>query len=926
MNTSLPSGTVTFLFSDIEGSTRLWEQYPHNMPAAIDRHDRCLREAVDSSQGKIVKTTGDGIHAVFETAGDGVRAACQVQEKLAEDSWAEIAPDTLLVRIGLYTGEAALRAGDYYGTAVNRAARLMAAGHGGQILLSAATVQMMEGDWPEGTHLLDLGQHRLKDLVRPEHIYQLSHPYSEQTFPNIRTVDEHPNNLPVQFTSYIGREHEMAEARRLLESTRLLTLIGPGGTGKTRLALQLAADLLVSPDDEFPHGVWLAEFGSLGDPELVLETIAAIFNLRQQASGPSLLELVTQYLKSKQLLLLMDNCEHLIEACAQAADHILRSSPKVKIIASSREALAISGETIFSVPSLTLPDPSTRSPDTLLESEAVQLFIERAMAAQPRFQLTSQNALAVNRICRRLDGIPLALELAAARVKVFTPDQIAARMDDRFRLLTGGSRTALQRQQTLGAMIDWSYDLLGPDEQELLRKLSVFVGGWHFEAAENICPDLDVLNLLTNLVNKSLVIVTEQASESRYAFLETIRQYARDKLMSAGESFETRDRHLDYYLQFASNIEEKIFFADSLDQSLQVLNRLDLEYENIRAAIEWGMANRPVDALMLAGNITFYVGVRASPKEGERWLREALSAVDLLPPPEGQEIQRRRAAVARGYIGMGQLAIILGESIRANAAFEKGIPLAREIDDPLSLAVGLFFKTSTAFFMNDIEGALTAVAESEQLANKMGDPRWKDIAAASKSWLLLTEGQENQAILEEMNQKIVGLNSPLSIELQLMIGFEARLRGDFAAARMYLEKALEYFPIYRSKTFEAMTLSELGHVNRQTGDIEAAKEIYARTMALWNDLGHRAAIANQLECFAYLYRAEGDFVRALTLLGSADALRAETDALMTDYERPEYEQEVAALREQVGEVEFTRLWAEGRRLQMEEAVELALQN
>jgi class 3 adenylate cyclase len=374
MNISLPTGTVTFLFSDIEGSTRLWEQYPEDMRPVVERHDQYLAQAIQDCSGSIVKTTGDGFHAVFERAENAVEAACLAQKQLAADDWGEINPDSLRTRISVYTGEAALRSGDYYGDTVNRAARLMDAGHGGQILLSSSTYQLMQNRWPEDTQPVDLGQHRLKDLVRPEHIYQLSHPYLPQSFPPIHTVDEYPNNLPVQLTSYIGREREMAEAGQLLESTRLLTLIGPGGTGKTRLGLQLAADLLVSPEEHFPHGVWLAELGPIRDEEMVVETVASVFQLRYQTSSQPLIDLLAQYLRHRQLLLILDNCEHLIEACAHLADHLLRFCPQVKIIASSREALGITGESIYSLPSLSLPHPSSKQPDEMLQSEAVQLF------------------------------------------------------------------------------------------------------------------------------------------------------------------------------------------------------------------------------------------------------------------------------------------------------------------------------------------------------------------------------------------------------------------------------------------------------------------------------------------------------------------------------------------------------------------------
>jgi predicted ATPase/class 3 adenylate cyclase len=928
MNTSLPSGTVTFLFSDIESSTRLWEQYPDAMRSAVERHDLYLNDAIHSCNGKIVKTTGDGFHAVFEKAVEGVQAALHAQKSMVADGWNELIPQALRIRIGLYTGEASVRTGDYYGTAVNRAARLMAAGHGGQTLLSATTASLIKDESLEDALLLDLGQHRLKDLVKPEHIFQLSHPALPSDFPPIYTIDEYPNNLPIQLTSYIGREQELKESRRLLSSTRLLTFIGPGGTGKTRLTLQLAADSLVSTDAQFPNGVWLAEFALLGDPDLVVETIASIFNLRRQANAPELIDLLTQYLKDKQLLLIMDNCEHLVEACAQLADHLLRNCQNIKIIASSREALGISGELIFSVPSLALPDPALHAPADLLQFEAIQLFVERALAAHPSFRLTEQNAAAVAYICRRLDGIPLAIELAAARVKVFTAEQIAVRLDDRFRLLTGGSRTALPRQQTLGALIDWSYDLLSDHEQELFRRLSVFAGGWSYEAAESICPHLDVLNLLTNLVNKSLVVVSEQVGEYRYHFLETIRQYARDRLMNAGETVEARDRHLDYFLDFTSNNDTKIFFTDSLESAIRWLDRLDLDYENIRAAVEWGIPNRPVDALLLAGNMHFYIGVRASPGEGERWLQQALAAVEALPTTEDQqELEKRKRAIARGWIGMGQLIITLGESIRASAAFDIGIPLARTLDDQLPLAIALFFKSSAAFFMNDIDSAWAAVKEAQALAEEAGDQRWKAIAMASSSWYASSPKyqQKHKQGTDEVDSKFIKSFSPLlSMEMVLMAGFEARIKGDFETARAFLEQSLQYFPLYRSRPYEAMTRSELGHISRQSGDYQTAKEIYRQTISSWKDLGHRAAIANQIECFAFIARAEGDAQRAVLLFGAAEALREEVDSIMTDFEQVEYDREVSLLREQAGERAFEKWWVEGRNITMDEAIALAV--
>ena len=529
MTNTLPSGTVTFLFTDIENSTKLWEQFPGAMKAVLARHDEILRLAIENHNGTIIKTTGDGFHAAFETGISGILAALAAQQALLAAKWKEIEPHNLRIRIGLHTGEADERGGDYYGPTLNRAARLMSLAYGGQTLLSSTTADLVRDQLPAELSMRDLGEHRLKDLVRSEHIFQLNHPDLPSDFPALKSIDAFPNNLPVQLTTFIGREREIEDAKNRLISAHLLTLIGPGGTGKTRLALQLAADLL----PYFYDGVWVAELAPLADPALIVQTIASVLGLREQLGMP-LGELVIDYLRAKNILLIVDNCEHLVEACAQLVDQLLHACPNLKIIASSREALGITGETIYRVPSLSLPDPTQTTPSTLMLSESVQLFIVRAAAVSPPFTLNGHNAAAIAQICLRLDGIPLALELAAARVTVFSAEQIATRLDDRFKLLTGGSRTALPRQQTLRATIDWGYDLLSEDERTLLRRFSVFAGGWTFDAAETVCSELDVLNLLTQLVNKSLVIAEEESGEVRYHLLETVRQYARDKLLEMG--------------------------------------------------------------------------------------------------------------------------------------------------------------------------------------------------------------------------------------------------------------------------------------------------------------------------------------------------------------------------------------------------------
>lgn len=479
----LPTGTVTFLFTDIEGSSKLWDAHPEQMQATVARHDQILREAIAGHNGITFKTVGDAFCVSFSVAADALDTALRAQRALFAEPWPEDVG--IRVRMALHTGTADERDGDYFGPALNRVARLLAAGHGGQTLVSQTVRDLTLDTLPPDAALRDLGAKRLRDLQRPEQVFQLLHPDLPSEFAPLRTLDVLPNNLPRQVTSFVGREREIAEVRRLLGTTRLLTLTGSGGAGKTRLSLQVAADLL----DEYADGVWLTELASLSGPALVPQSVASALGVREEP-GRALVETLTDWLKSRTLLLLLDNCEHLLTACAQLADTLLKACPNLHILASSREGLGIAGETTYRIPSLSLPDAKeAATPESLSQYESVRLFIERAVAASPSFQVTNQNAPAVAQLCVRLDGIPLAIELAAARIRALSVDQIAQRLNDRFRLLTGGSRTALPRQQTLRALIDWSYDLLSDEEKTLLRRLSVFAGGWTLEAAEAVCAD-----------------------------------------------------------------------------------------------------------------------------------------------------------------------------------------------------------------------------------------------------------------------------------------------------------------------------------------------------------------------------------------------------------------------------------------------------
>src|SRR5579871_5539819 len=515
----LPSGTITLLFTDIEGSTRQWEERRVAMAEALRRHDALLRTAIEANGGYVFKTVGDAFCAAFARPADAVAAAADAQRALAVEDWSAVGG--LAVRMALHSGATDERDGDYYGPAVNRVARLLAIVHGGQVVASATTALLLRGMLPEQTELRDLGDHHLKDLVEPERVWQVLAPGLAESFPPLRSLESLSNNLPRQLTPLVGRDDVLAEVEPLVLEQPLVTLLGTGGIGKTRLALQAGADLL----DGVGDGVWLVELATLSDAASVVPAIASIFGLREQRERP-LFDVLVQYLRSRRLLLILDNCEHLIAEAARVAEAILRAAPRVRILATSREPLRIAGEHIYRVPPLSVPSGESPTAEDALQYGAIAFFVERARASDARFALSDENAPIVAEICRRLDGIALAIELAAARVKVMTPRQLAQRLDERFRVLTGGSRSALPRQQTLRALIDWSYGLLSETEQRLFWRISIFIGGCTIEASEAVCADetidaLDAIDLVSSLVDKSLVVAEVEEHFTRYRLLES---------------------------------------------------------------------------------------------------------------------------------------------------------------------------------------------------------------------------------------------------------------------------------------------------------------------------------------------------------------------------------------------------------------------
>ncbi len=578
----LPTGTVTFLFTDLETSTRLWEEHPQAMNAALARHDELLRSAVEAHRGHVIKHTGDGLMAVFGTADAAVAAAVDAQRALATQEWGPIG--SLRARMGLHTGVAEERTGDYFGPALNRAARLMAMAHAGQVLCSQATADLARDSPAVGIGILELGGHRLRDLRRPEVVFQITHPELPADFPRLLAAGGVAGNLPRPVTSFVGHTKDLVSIASELERTAVVTLTGVGGVGKTRLALEVAARLAPGCRD----GAWLCKLEGVRRGEAVSDAVLEVFGIepgRGNTAGAAL----ARFLRSKQLLLVLDNCEHLLRPVARLTREIVDACDEVRILATSREGLGVAGERIFAVASLDVPETSENS-DAIVDCDAVRLFVARAQAARADFALDAKNATAVAQICRRLDGVPLAIELAAARVGLLTAGELAQRLDQRFRVLTGSERGAVERHQTLRAAIDWSYDLLGDAERRLLDRLSVFAGGFTLAAAEEIAGSdgvdaMEVFELLAGLVAKSLVVADTHGIEARYRLLETIRQYAEERLDENGEATSARDSHARYFAAFTESAAVGLHSAAEPEW----IERTAPESDNIRTALTWAI-------------------------------------------------------------------------------------------------------------------------------------------------------------------------------------------------------------------------------------------------------------------------------------------------------------------------------------------------
>ncbi len=676
MVANIPTGVVSFLFTDVEGSTRLWEADPEAMAASLALHDQVMRRVMEANGGHVFSTAGDAFAVAFGSVGAAVAAATAIQLDLLGAEWPG---PPIKIRMGIHTGTAEERDGDYFGPVLNRAARIMSAGHGGQILLSSVTADASSLDGQ--LSLRDLGTHHLKDLADPEHLFEIRHPDLPVVDRPIKTVDVRRHNLPDYLTSFVGRTQQLEELAALIDENRLVALTGVGGTGKTRLAVEAARAAASSK----PDGAWLVELAPVTNPHFIMTTIADTWGLRA-GEGASIEDVVTRYLWSRELLLVIDNCEHLLDAAAAAIKLLLDACPKLCVVATSRESLGIPGEAMLRVPSLGLADAS----HTLEDSEAVHLFLDRARAVRPEYRPDAEEMADIGRICTRIDGIPLGLELAAARLRSMSASELADRLEDSFRILSGSAKTALPRQRTLAATIDWSYDLLKPPEQAMFRRLSIFTGGFDLEAAEAVCvgdvvEDWEILDHLDSLVDKSLIIpAQDEHGHTRYRMLEPVRQYAQERLSDTAEPVRFRSAHARYYVDWVSRMSPGL----RTDEIVETMKLLDTDYDNIRSALATLLETAQIDGyLALAFDLMSYwmhkglgveaielslEGLRAATADTDRlavvkvWWASAIHAAELTDP-DGVDYGRAGLEVAQELgdpNAIGRMELALGAAIR----------------------------------------------------------------------------------------------------------------------------------------------------------------------------------------------------------------------------------------------------------------------
>jgi len=993
--TPRPTGTVTFLYTDIEGSATLAEQHPAALPKILARHHAILRQSIEAHHGHVFQIMGDAFCAAFHTAADAVHAAIQAQRQLQHETWQPVAID---VRMGIHTGAAETGAsediaGGYDGyLTLTRVQRVMSAAHGGQVLLSNASAELVRGQLPEGVALRDLGEYHLKGLLSPERVWQVMAVDLRSDFPSLVARSGIRNNLPAQPTPLIGRQAEVRAMEDLLRraDVRLLTLTGPGGVGKTRLALQAAVEAL----DPFADGVYFVNLAPVRDADLVTATIAQTLGVKEAGSQP-LLERLNDYLRDKHLLMLLDNFEQVVNAAPQVAD-LLAAAPSLKILVTSREALHLRGEHEFPVAPLALPPrsphPPTPSPTRgegeqagvlvqnlplspawergpggegdLTQYDAVRLFIERTQADKPDFAITNANAPAVAEICHRLDGLPLAIELAAARVKFFSPEALLKRLEHRLPFLTGGARDLPARQQTLRHTIDWSYHLLAANEQVLFRRLAVFAGGRTLPAVEAVCNadgDLgpDVLDGIQSLFDKSLLYRGEGAApggypEPRFLMLETIWEYALEQLEASGEAEALRRRHAEYFLALVEEAVPQIYESTQLT----ALNRLAVEHDNLRAALAWALGGGDAElGLQLAARLDQFWWARGDLSEGRAWLEQALAgssggasairAAALFALSGYVFVQgdyRRGMALSEDAVALyrvlgdrqgigwaltnlGTILQDLGEYPRATMVLTEGLDLFQKLSDRSGMANALDRLGDVARDQGEMGRASELLEASLALWRELGDLRQGTDTLNGLGDVALSQGDYPRATARYQEAltlfRQVGDKNGSAYALR-NLGRASAAQGDLAQATTLLEQSVAWFRQAGNEWGLAETLHHLAAVAAAEGEYAKAAALLHESLTLQRKLGAKRLIAESLEHVAGLAAAQGQPARAARLFGAAAALREALGTPLPLVLHAEYERAVAAARTQIDPTTFAAEWAAGRTMTVEQAVAYAL--
>ncbi len=901
------TGTVTFLFTDLEGSTRLWEDFPDAMQAALARHDALLRDAILAHDGRIVKMRGDGVHAVFSRAHDALGAAAGAQRAISGERWGVTGP--LRVRIGVHTGDAELREGDYYGTAVNRAARLMDAASGGQILVSLATEELARDTLDHGLEFVDLGEHRLRNLARAERIFQLAGPGLPDDVEPPTWLDVVPGNLPLQVTSFIGREEAVGEIAGAVRTGPLVTITGTGGVGKTRLALQIATRAL----DDYRDGAWLCELGVANDEAEAIQVTATALGVTPRP-GMSLEASIVEFLRTKQLLLVLDNCEHLLEVTARFAERVVRECPDVRVLATSREGLAVHGEQIRPLRSLALS--ASTAPDDVASSDATLLFVDRASAARPGFSVDSGNSWAIAEICRRLDGIPLAIELAAARVVSMNPDEIVTLLDERFRLLTGGRRGAVERHQTLRAAVEWSYSLLTPTEQRVFARLSAFSGSFSgADATAVVTGDgvdtWDTIETIGSLVAKSMVNTDEAPDGSmRYRLLETLRQFALDRLVDIDDPDAWRRRHAAHYAEFAELAGDGFFSSEELAWRARTMMELD----NLRIAVAWSVDRGDPDDRELA--IRIVAGLSNEANSGSTlgvssWSERALPFVDATTP-------ERRAAVL--------------SAASWNALFGGDLELARaRAHAVLDINPDGFVRAGTyvllayiAAIQQDYDRVTATLAEGFAVV----DADEGDHALLSRVTLLIAstglrllggdDSPATQGSADEVLRAARESGHPTSIANALFVSVFGIWRTDPERAAAIMDESIALVRRGASGVVFGLLLAIRAVTYAEAGDHARARAHLRESIAFSTDRGDSPTVATAVDYGIQVMAALGQLDDVAVLAGAISAPQFSPLDSLPPRERIRRDEVLARARAALGDDSYDAAFARGAAMSLDE--------